>query len=46
MKAAAKKQRDMTVQILDKLNVDQSMSRGNDCYTQRLTTYELIVFVE
>ena len=36
--AASKKQRDTTIQILSKSGVDQSVSRGNERYTQRLIT--------
>ena len=40
--AASKKQRDMTVQIFSKFGVDQSVSRGNERYTQRLMSCSTI----
>ena len=43
--AAFKKQRDMTVQILSKSGVDQSVSRENERYTQRLIIFRVTVLL-
>ena len=45
-KLRLKKQRDMTVQIFNKLYVDKSVSRGNGCYGRRLIIYKLIVLMK